>query len=71
MSKPYELLYGPTGSGKSTLHPMLKFLNRPDTKIWTAEDPVEITQKGLRQVQIDRKAGIADYAGETRTPYEI
>ena len=40
---------------------MLKFLNTPDTKIWTAEDPVEITQKGLRQVQVNKKAGI-DFA---------
>ncbi len=32
-------------------------INTPDTKIWTAEDPVEITQKGLRQVQVNRKAG--------------
>jgi len=53
---------GPTGSGKTTtLHSILKFLNTPDTKIWTAEDPVEITQKGLRQVQINKKAGI-DFA---------
>ncbi len=43
------------------MHSILKFLNKPDTKIWTAEDPVEITQKGLRQVQINRKAGI-DFA---------
>ena len=64
VSKPYGLFYvcGPTGSGKTTtLHSILKFLNKPDTKIWTAEDPVEITQKGLRQVQINRKAGI-DFA---------
>jgi type II secretory ATPase GspE/PulE/Tfp pilus assembly ATPase PilB-like protein len=64
ISKPYGLFYvcGPTGSGKTTtLHSILKFLNTPDTKIWTAEDPVEITQKGLRQVQINRKAGI-DFA---------
>ncbi len=40
---------------------MLSHLNRPDTKIWTVEDPVEITQKGLRQVQVNRKAGI-DFA---------
>ncbi len=40
---------------------MLKFLNTPDTKIWTAEDPVEITQKGLRQVQVNKKAGL-DFA---------
>ena len=64
VSKPYGLFYvcGPTGSGKTTtLHSILKFLNKSDTKIWTAEDPVEITQKGLRQVQINRKAGI-DFA---------
>ena len=64
VTKPYGLFYvcGPTGSGKTTtLHSILKFLNNPDTKIWTAEDPVEITQKGLRQVQINKKAGI-DFA---------
>jgi type II secretory ATPase GspE/PulE/Tfp pilus assembly ATPase PilB-like protein len=64
INKPHGLFYvcGPTGSGKTTtLHSVLKFLNRPDTKIWTAEDPVEITQKGLRQVQINKKAGI-DFA---------
>jgi Type II/IV secretion system protein/GAF domain len=61
VSKPYGLFYvcGPTGSGKTTtLHSILKLLNTPDTKIWTAEDPVEITQKDLRQVQINKKAGI-------------
>ncbi len=64
IEKPYGLFYvcGPTGSGKTTtLHSILKRLNTPDTKIWTAEDPVEITQKGLRQVQINKKAGI-DFA---------
>jgi type II secretory ATPase GspE/PulE/Tfp pilus assembly ATPase PilB-like protein len=64
VTKPYGLFYvcGPTGSGKTTtLHSILKFLNKPDTKIWTAEDPVEITQKGLRQVQVNKKAGI-DFA---------
>jgi type II secretory ATPase GspE/PulE/Tfp pilus assembly ATPase PilB-like protein len=62
--KPYGLFYvcGPTGSGKTTtLHSVLAELNTPDTKIWTAEDPVEITQKGLRQVQVNKKAGI-DFA---------
>ncbi|MEN9670388.1 MAG: hypothetical protein RL018_665 [Pseudomonadota bacterium] len=62
--KPYGLFYvcGPTGSGKTTtLHSILAALNTPDTKIWTAEDPVEITQKGLRQVQVNKKAGI-DFA---------
>jgi type II secretory ATPase GspE/PulE/Tfp pilus assembly ATPase PilB-like protein len=50
---------GPTGSGKTTtLHSVLKFLNTSETKIWTAEDPVEITQKGLRQVQMNPKAGL-------------
>jgi type II secretory ATPase GspE/PulE/Tfp pilus assembly ATPase PilB-like protein len=61
VSKPYGLFFccGPTGSGKTTtLHSVLKFLNTPDTKIWTAEDPVEITQKGLRQVQVNKKAGL-------------
>lgn len=61
VSKPYGLFFvcGPTGSGKTTtLHSILKYLNRDDTKIWTAEDPVEITQKGLRQVQINVKAGL-------------
>ncbi len=64
VEKPYGLFYvcGPTGSGKTTtLHSILKHLNKSDTKIWTAEDPVEITQKGLRQVQINKKAGI-DFA---------
>ena len=64
MSKPYGLFFvcGPTGSGKTTtLHSVLKYLNTPDTKIWTAEDPVEITQKGLRQVQVNKKAGL-DFA---------
>ncbi len=61
VAKPYGLFFvcGPTGSGKTTtLHSILKHLNTPETKIWTAEDPVEITQKGLRQVQINRKAGL-------------
>ncbi len=61
ISKPYGLFFvcGPTGSGKTTtLHSILKYINKPETKIWTAEDPVEITQKGLRQVQINKKAGL-------------
>ncbi|MSQ70769.1 MAG: GspE/PulE family protein [Betaproteobacteria bacterium] len=64
VSKPYGLFFvcGPTGSGKTTtLHSVLGYLNTPDTKIWTAEDPVEITQKGLRQVQVNKKAGL-DFA---------
>ncbi len=61
VSKPYGLFFvcGPTGSGKTTtLHSVLGYLNTPETKIWTAEDPVEITQKGLRQVQMNPKAGL-------------
>jgi type II secretory ATPase GspE/PulE/Tfp pilus assembly ATPase PilB-like protein len=69
VSKPYGLFFvcGPTGSGKTTtLHSVLKYLNTPDTKIWTAEDPVEITQKGLRQVQVNKKAGL-DFAAVMRS----
>jgi len=69
VSKPYGLFFvcGPTGSGKTTtLHSVLKFLNTPDTKIWTVEDPVEITQKGLRQVQVNKKAGL-DFAAVMRS----
>jgi type II secretory ATPase GspE/PulE/Tfp pilus assembly ATPase PilB-like protein len=57
-SQPYGifLCVGPTGSGKTTtLHSCLGYINTPDMKIWTVEDPVEITQRGLRQVQIDLK----------------
>ena len=58
--KPYGLILcvGPTGSGKTTtLHSLLGYINKPDRKIWTAEDPVEITQYGLRQVQVQPKIG--------------
>jgi type II secretory ATPase GspE/PulE/Tfp pilus assembly ATPase PilB-like protein len=58
--KPYGLVLcvGPTGSGKTTtLHSALGSINQVDTKIWTAEDPVEITQPGLRQVQVNSKIG--------------
>ncbi len=52
------LVVGPTGSGKTTtLHSVLGHINRPEVKIWTAEDPVEITQYGLRQVQTHAKIG--------------
>ncbi len=54
-TKPYGIILcvGPTGSGKTTtLHSVLGLINTPDLKIWTAEDPVEITQYGLRQVQV-------------------
>lgn len=52
------LVCGPTGSGKTTtLHSVLRELNTEKKKIWTAEDPVEITQEGLRQVQVNPRIG--------------
>jgi type II secretory ATPase GspE/PulE/Tfp pilus assembly ATPase PilB-like protein len=68
VTKPYGIIFvcGPTGSGKTTtLHSALKYINKPETKIWTAEDPVEITQKGLRQVQVKPKIGF-DFAAAMR-----
>jgi len=64
ISRPYGLILcvGPTGSGKTTtLHAALAHINHPEVKIWTAEDPVEITQAGLRQVQVKPKIGL-DFA---------
>jgi type II secretory ATPase GspE/PulE/Tfp pilus assembly ATPase PilB-like protein len=69
ISSPYGIIFvcGPTGSGKTTtLHSALKHLNRTRTKIWTAEDPVEITQKGLRQLQVNPKIGL-DFAAAMRS----
>lgn len=52
------LVVGPTGSGKTTtLHSALSYINTPEKKIWTAEDPVEITQYRLRQVQVQPSIG--------------
>jgi len=68
IEKPYGMILcvGPTGSGKTTtLHAALRHINKPETKIWTAEDPVEITQQGLRQVQINPKIGF-DFAHAMR-----
>jgi type II secretory ATPase GspE/PulE/Tfp pilus assembly ATPase PilB-like protein len=68
LDKPYGMILcvGPTGSGKTTtLHAALHEINRPDRKIWTAEDPVEITQYGLRQVQVQSKIGF-DFAAAMR-----
>jgi type II secretory ATPase GspE/PulE/Tfp pilus assembly ATPase PilB-like protein len=56
--RPHGLLFvcGPTGSGKTTtLHALVGYINTPDRKIWTVEDPIEITQRGLRQVQVQSK----------------
>ncbi|MFP4573123.1 MAG: GspE/PulE family protein [Desulfobacterales bacterium] len=64
ITRPYGLILcvGPTGSGKTTtLHSALHYINTPERKIWTAEDPVEITQEGLRQVEVKRKIGL-DFA---------
>jgi type II secretory ATPase GspE/PulE/Tfp pilus assembly ATPase PilB-like protein len=69
INKPYGMILcvGPTGSGKTTtLHAALHHINRPDRKIWTAEDPVEITQYGLRQVQVQSKIGF-DFAAAMRS----
>jgi len=58
--KPHGILLcvGPTGSGKTTtLHAVLRQINTDERKIWTAEDPIEITQEGLRQVQVHPKIG--------------
>ena len=68
ISKPYGIIFvcGPTGSGKTTtLHSALAYINKVETKIWTAEDPVEITQKGLRQVQVQPRIGF-DFAAAMR-----
>ncbi|HEX9179436.1 MAG TPA: GspE/PulE family protein, partial [Burkholderiales bacterium] len=52
------LVCGPTGSGKTTtLHSVLALLNKGDRKIWTAEDPIEVVQPGLRQIQIQANTG--------------
>ena len=64
IARPYGMVLcvGPTGSGKTTtLHAVLGHINQPGVKIWTAEDPVEITQPGLRQVQVRSKIGL-DFA---------
>lgn len=69
IAKPYGLFLvcGPTGSGKTTtLHSILGHINTPERKIWTAEDPVEITQRGLRQVQVHPKIGL-DFAAAMRS----
>jgi len=69
INKPYGLILtcGPTGSGKTTtLHSLLGHINTPERKIWTAEDPIEITQAGLRQVQVNPKIGWT-FAGAMRS----
>jgi MSHA biogenesis protein MshE len=61
------LVTGPTGSGKTTtLYSALNFLNRSDTKILTAEDPVEYRLDRVNQVQVNSKIGL-DFARVLRT----
>jgi type II secretory ATPase GspE/PulE/Tfp pilus assembly ATPase PilB-like protein len=53
------LCVGPTGSGKTTtLHAALAHVKGPTVKVWTAEDPIEITQDGIRQVQMHAQVGL-------------
>ena len=69
MARPYGLVLvcGPTGCGKTTtLHSVMRELNTDQRKIWTAEDPVEITQEGLRQVQVNPRIGWS-FAAAMRT----
>jgi len=61
IAKPYGLILavGATGSGKTkSLHALLGHVNKPDIKIWTAEDPIEITQSGLRQTEVKPRIGV-------------
>ncbi|UCD89025.1 MAG: GspE/PulE family protein [Desulfobacterales bacterium] len=68
VTQPYGIIFlcGPTGSGKTTtLHSALGYINKAERKIWTAEDPVEITQRRLRQVQVKPIIGY-DFAAAMR-----
>ena len=59
--KPYGmvLVTGPTGSGKTnTLYSAISLLNKPDTNIMTAEDPVEFQLQGVNQVQMKEQIGL-------------
>ncbi len=64
--KPYGMILstGPTGSGKSTsLYAILNSINKPDINIITLEDPVEYRINNIRQVQLNRKAGMTFASG--------
>jgi type IV pilus assembly protein PilB len=66
IAKPYGMILstGPTGSGKSTsLYSILKKINQPDINIITVEDPVEYRIEKIRQVQLNRKAGMTFASG--------
>ncbi|MGC2063915.1 MAG: type IV-A pilus assembly ATPase PilB [Thermodesulfovibrionales bacterium] len=61
LNKPYGMMLvtGPTGSGKTTtLYSALNHLNKPDTNIMTAEDPVEYNFMGINQVQVKEEIGL-------------
>lgn len=67
--KPYGMILstGPTGSGKSTsLYSIIKEINQPDINIITLEDPVEYRVAKIRQIQLNRKAGMT-FAGSLRS----
>lgn len=69
IESPYGLILavGPTGSGKTTtLHSSLNIINTPERKIWTAEDPIEIDQRGIRQTEVHRRIGL-DFAALLRS----
>ena len=69
INKPYGMILstGPTGSGKSTsIYAILNELNRPESHIMTLEDPVEYRIENIRQVQLNRKAGMT-FAGGLRS----
>ena len=69
IQQPHGLILaaGPTGSGKTTaLHAALGVINKPGIKIWTAEDPIEITQLGMSQVEVKPKIGL-DFARVMRS----
>ena len=69
IGKPYGMILstGPTGSGKSTsLYSIIKEINQPDINIITLEDPVEYRVAKIRQIQLNRKAGMT-FAGGLRS----
>ena len=64
--KPYGMILstGPTGSGKSSsLYAIIKLINRDEINIMTLEDPVEYRMAGVRQVQLNVKAGMTFSSG--------
>ena len=66
VNKPYGMILatGPTGSGKSTtIYSLLKKVNKPDINIITLEDPVEYRMEKIRQIQLNRKAGMTFASG--------